>query len=95
MMACKFCGEPAKATVSSTGIVTYTLNLNIWGAATHAAESATRSVLRAGRPRALHLQRPLPHRLQREHADVPLLRSARGRCASQAPRSVVHASWSV
>jgi hypothetical protein len=31
MMACRFCGEAANATVSSTGMVTYTLNLNICG----------------------------------------------------------------
>ena len=57
IMACKFCGEPAKATVSRTGIVTYTLNLNICGGNAHrsisyAQPGARRATVCAAPPKA-------------------------------------------
>ena len=83
IMACKFCGEPAKATVSSTGIVTYTLNLNICRPATHAAESDTLSVLRAGRLRCTS-NGPFPIGFAGARPpDVPPLRSAHAETRSQ------------
>jgi hypothetical protein len=38
MIACRFCGDAAKATVITTGMETYTANLNTWRRARRACE---------------------------------------------------------